>query len=228
MLVLCLLALLPVTAPGANILSLRQARDQQDRAVLARIAAQRGDAAAKTPTDAKAQYSAALAASYVAEVAQELHDKSGAYAAAVSGMPFAERAVALKPDSSEYNRILGTLCGQAISGNGLAALKYGKCALENVNKAIELDPKSSGAYVSRGVGNFYLPTAFGGGVDVALKDFQKAIELNPRSAEAYIWLGVAQRKANRPADARNAFEKALELNPNRLWARQQLDKTPRP
>jgi tetratricopeptide (TPR) repeat protein len=227
MVVFCLLALFPVTAPEANAPSLRQARDHQDRAALARIAAQRSDAAAKTPNDASAQYSAALAASYAAEVAQELHDKSAAYAAAVAGMPFAERAVALKPDSSEYNRVLGALCGQAISGNSLAALKYGKCALENVNKAIELDPKSSEAYLSQGVGYFYLPPAFGGGVDTALKDFQKAIQLNPRSAEAYIWLGVALRKSNRPAEARKAFEKALELNPNRLWARQQLDKTPR-
>jgi tetratricopeptide (TPR) repeat protein len=228
MVALCLLALLPITAPDANVPSLRQARDRQDRAALTRIAAQRSGAAAKIPADAAAQYSAALAASYVAEVAQELHDRSGAYAAAVAGMPFAERAVALKPDSAEYNRVLGALCGQAISGNGLAALKYGKCALENVNKAIELDPKSSDAYVSQGVGYFYLPPAFGGGVEVALKDFQKAIELNPRSAEAYTWLGVALRKANRPAESRKAFEKALELNPSRLWARQQLEKTPRP
>jgi len=30
--------------------------------------------------------------------------------------------VNLKPDSPEYQRILGTLCGQIISGNGMAAL----------------------------------------------------------------------------------------------------------
>ncbi len=204
-----------------------QARDRQDRAALERIAAERAEKARKNPADASLQYEAAVAESYVAEVAQELHDRSGAFSAAESGIAAAERAVALKADSAEYQRILGTLCGQAISGNGLAALKYGKCAMAGVNRAIELDPKSPLAYISHGIGYFYLPPAFGGGVDTALHDFQKAIELDPRSSEAYLWLGVALRKASRPTEARQAFERALELNPNRLWARQQLEKTPR-
>ena len=73
-------------------------------------------------------------------------------------------------------------------------LKYAKCALESVNKAIELDPKSSMAYLSHGVGNYYLPQAFGGGIDLAIKDFRKAIELNPKNADAWLWLGVALRQ----------------------------------
>ena len=60
---------------------------------------------------------------------------------------------------AEHHRILGTLCGQVIPGNVLAGLKYGRCALDSINKAIELDPKSAIAYVSRGVGNYYLPAA---------------------------------------------------------------------
>ena len=63
-----------------------------------------------------------------------------------------------------------------VSSNGLAGLRYGKCALGSVNKAIEIDPKSSEAYLSHGVGNYYLPPAFGGGIDMAIKDFEKAIE----------------------------------------------------
>ena len=95
----------------------------------------------------------------------------------------------MKPDSAEYQRILGTLCGQMISSSSLAGLKYGKCALDSVDKAIELDPKSSMAYVSHGVGNYYLPQALGGGIDLAIKDFRKAIDLNPKNADAWLWLG---------------------------------------
>ena len=113
-----------------------------------------------------------------------------------------------------------------ISSNGLAGLKYGKCALNEVNKAIELDPKSSEAYVSHGVGNYYLPAALGGGMELAIKDFQKAVELNPKSHEAYLWLGIALRKDNKPAEAHKALAKSLELNPNRVWTKQQLEKTP--
>jgi tetratricopeptide (TPR) repeat protein len=203
-----------------------KARDRQDRAALEKYAGELRSQADKDPKDAAAQYRFALAESYVAEVAIETRDKPAAKNAAQTGIDAAERAVNLKGDSSEYQRLLGTLCGQAISANGLAALKYGKCALTSVNRAIELDPKSSINYLSHGVGNYYLPPALGGGIELAIKDFRKAIELNPKNADAYLWLGVALRKDNQNAEAHKALAKALELNPNRLWAKQQLDKTP--
>ena len=205
-----------------------KARDRQDRAAIEKIAGELRAAAEKDPNDAAGQYRLALAESYSAEVAIEMRDKAAAKNAAQTGIDAAERAVNLKPDSPEYQRILGTLCGQIISGNGLAALKYGKCALNAVNKAIELDPKSSMAYLSHGVGNYYLPPALGGGMDVAVKDFRKAIELNAKNADAWLWLGIALRHENQADEARKALAKSVELNPNRVWAKQQLDKTPAP
>ena len=205
---------------------LLKARDHQDRAALEKMAAEWRALADKQPNDAAAQYRLALAESYSAEVAIEVHDKAGAKNAAQAGMDAATKAVNMKPDSGEYQRILGTLCGQMISSSSLAGLKYGKCALDSVDKAIELDPKSSMAYLSHGVGNYYLPQAFGGGIDLAIKDFRKAIELNPKNADAWVWLGVALRKSNQAAEAQKAFEQALQINPNRVWAKQQLEKTP--
>jgi|SRR5271165_478304 len=205
-----------------------KARDLQDRATLDRIFNDRRAAAAKQPQDAAAQYRLALAASYSAEVATELRDKNATKSLAQTGIDAAEKAVSLKPDSAEHQRILGTLCGQIISGNSLSAIKYGKCALEAVNKAIELDPKSSVNYVSRGVGNYYLPPAFGGGIDIAIKDFRKAIELDPKNSDAWLWLGIALRRSNQPEEARKAIAKSLELNPDRMWAKQQLEKTAAP
>ena len=217
-----------VIAAGAGLddADLIKARDHQDRAALEKLAGDARAAAEKQPNDPSTQYRLALAQSYAAEVAIELHDKSSAKSAAQGGMDAATKAVSLKPDSSEFQRILGTLCGQMVSSSSLAGLKYGKCALESVDKAIELDPKSSMAYVSHGVGNYYLPPAFGGGIDVAVKDFRKAIELNPKNADAWLWLGVALRRSNLAAEAQKAFERSLELNPSRVWAKQQLEKTP--
>jgi tetratricopeptide (TPR) repeat protein len=203
-----------------------KARDHQDRAALEKLAADARAASDKQPNDAAAQYRLALAQSYAAEVAIELHDKTVAKNSAEAGLDAAGKAVSLKPDSAEYQRILGTLCGQMVSSSSLAGLKYGKCALDSVNKAIELDPKSSMAYVSHGVGNYYLPSALGGGMDLAVKDFRKAIELNPKNADAWLWLGIALRRSNQAAEAQKAFERCLELNPNRVWAKQQLEKTP--
>jgi len=201
------------------------ARDKQDRAALIELAAQQSAAAAKTPNDAEAQYRAALANSYLAEVQIELRDRKAGGLAAEQGIRFAEKAVALKPDNAEYYRLLGTVYGQAIT-NIMTGLSYGAKAKDAINKAVERAPKSSMVYVARGVGNYYLPAQLGGGSKLAIPDFQKAIELDSRNAEAYLWLGLSLRKENRDDEARKAFAKSLELNPNRLWAKQQLEKTP--
>lgn len=54
-------------------------------------------------------------------------------------------------------------------------------AIRNFDKAIEIDPKSSEAYVNKGNAldnqEFY---------DLAIESFDKAIELSPDWAEAYL------------------------------------------
>lgn len=205
---------------------MEKARDTQNRGPLERLASQFQAAANKQPNDVQAQYRLALAESYLAEIAIETGDKNQARAAAEAGIKAAEHATALKPELAEYHRILGTLCGQVIPANVLAGLKYGHCAQDEVNKAVQLDPKAAANYLSRGVGNYYLPAAMGGGVDAAIKDFQRASELDARSGEAHLWLGIALRKANRNAEARKELQKAVDLNPARVWAKQQLAKTP--
>ena|SRR5688572_19782558 len=205
---------------------LEDARDRQDRAALEKSIAALQATASAQPANAAAQYRVALAQSYLSEIALELRDKSLARAGAEAGMSAAKRALEIKPDDAEYHRILGTLCGQVIPANVLAGLRYGRCALDSIKKAIELNPKSSNAWLSRGVGNYYLPESFGGGVKLAIADFEKAIQLNPKSADAHLWLGIALRKAGRNPDARKALSRSVELNPKRVWTRQQLEKTP--
>ncbi len=215
---------LAATAPGSD--SLETARNRQDRAFLERSARDLKAAAEKNSSDATAQYRFAQAQSYLAEVDFELKDKAAAKDAAETGIHAAERAVELQPNVAEHHRLLGTLCGQIVPAHVLLAMKYGSCARTSIDRAIELDPKSAKAYVSRGVGNYYLPSSFGGGVELAIRDFRKAIQLDPQSADAYLWLGIALRKLNRNAEARKEIGKSLELNPNRIWAKQQFEKTP--
>jgi tetratricopeptide (TPR) repeat protein len=222
MLVLLIAGLMAGAAPSP----LEMARDQQDRGSLQNLVNDYSAAAAKAPNDAGAQYLAALASSYLAEVALEVRDKRQAEQVAQRGVKLAERAVALKPEVAEYYRVLGTLCGQVVPANVLTGLSYGKRAQDAIGKAVEKDPKSAGVYVARGVGNYYLPAAFGGGMELAIADFRKALQLDANNAEAYLWLGLSLRKQNKNADARQAFGKSLELNPNRIWVKQQLDKTP--
>ena len=221
MLAIIIAAFMAAAAPSP----LEVARDKQDRAALTELAAQAGAAAGKAPNDAEAQYRAALANCYLAEVVIELRDRKGGRQIAEQGIRFAEKTVALKPASAEYYRLLGTLYGQAVT-DIMSGLAYGPKAKDAINKAVEKAPKSSMMYVARGVGNYYVPAQLGGGAKLSIPDFQKAIELDPRNAEAYLWLGLSLRKENRDAEARQAFAKSLELNPNRVWTKQQLEKTP--
>jgi len=157
----------------------------------------------------------------------EQRDKKGSSAIAETGMGYAKRAVELNQWWGEYHRLLGTLCAQTIPGNLILAMRYGRCAMDEVDKAIQEQPKSSIAWLSKGVGNYYLPAQFGGGPDKALSDIKKAIELDGKNADAYLWQGIVLRKLNRNAEARKSIETALTLSPGRVWAKQQLEKTPK-
>jgi tetratricopeptide (TPR) repeat protein len=204
---------------------LEDARDRQDGAALDRSIVELRAASANGQP--QALYQLATAYSYAAEVAIEVKDKAKAETLAESGIDAIKNALRTRENSSEYHRLLGELCGQVIPANPIAgALKYGSCARDEINKALELDSKNALAYVSRGVGNYYLPAALGGSLDAAVKDFDAAIALNPQLDEAYLWKGIALRKNKQLAAARTALETAWKLNPNRIWIKQQLDKTP--
>jgi tetratricopeptide (TPR) repeat protein len=205
--------------------ALEDARDRQDLAALDRSIGELKAASANGQP--QAFYQLATAYSYAAEVAIEVKDKAKAEALAESGIDAIKNALRAQDNSSEYHRLLGELCGQVLPANPMAgALKYGPCARDEINRALELDNKNALAYVSRGVGNYYLPPQLGGSLEDAIKDFDRAIALNPRLDEAYLWKGIALRKNKQLAAAREALETAWKLNPNRIWIKQQLDKTP--
>ncbi len=206
---------------------LLRARDRQDRAALEKMISTLQVAADKAPNDAEAHYRVALANSYLGEISLELKDKAGAEKAADAGVHAAQAAIALQPKNAEYYRVLGTLCGQAIPAvNMLSALTYGKRAKDAIDKAMALDPKSARIYEAQGVGNYYLPQQLGGGPELAMKDFQKAIELDPKLADSYLWLALSLRKLHRNGEARQALQHAIDLDPQRIWLKEQLEKTP--
>lgn len=213
-----------IASNAQTAVDLGAARDRGDLAAIDRFIAQASGAGANS---ADAQYKLALAYSYGAEVAMEQRDKKKSEALAEKGLEPAQKAVAANGGNAEFHRLQGALCGQVIPANPLmGALKYGQCARDEINKAIQLNPNLTLAYVTRGVGNFYLPASMGGGADMATKDFDKAISLDPKLPDAYLWKGITLRKANRIGEARQALEQAAKLAPNRVWIKEQLQKLP--
>ena len=215
-----------LTAAASVIPDLLRARNHQDRPALDGIIG-RLQTSAKAGSSPDVEYQLAMAYSYAAEVSMEQRDKKKAEAYAEAGIEAAKKAVDAKPNDAEYHRVYGNLCGQVIPANPiLGAFKYGQCARDELDKALQLDPKLALAYVSRGVGNYYLPEQFGGGVTLALNDFDKAIALDPNLSDAYLWKGIALRKVNKNSEAHQILAKAVQLSPDWAWAKEQLQKTP--
>ena len=207
---------------------LAKLRDRQDRPCLEKAAAALHADADKAANDANKWYESAIAYSYLAEILYEVRDKAASERAAEAGVKDADRAISLNAKNADYYRVLGTLCGQVIPANPImGAIAYGKRAKEALDKAIQMDPKSARAYVAHGVGFYYLPASFGGGPENAMKDYRQAISLDPKNAEAYLWLGIALSKGHQTEQAREALTKSLQLDPDRVWTKQQLDKLPK-
>jgi tetratricopeptide (TPR) repeat protein len=224
-LILCIIFTLPALAAEKD--NLDKLLDHQDRAGLEQAAGTLHTAAAAKPAEGNGWYRAALAYSYAAEVAMEQRDKNGSEKFARTGAKDAEQAVSLTPNNAEYHRLLGTLYGQVIPANPLiGALSFGKKAKDELEHAIALDPKSPRVWIAHGVGFFYLPVNMGGGAENAIKDYRKALGLDPKSWEAWLWTGVALKKDHQEKEAREAFQKSLDLNPDHVWTRQQLASVP--
>jgi protein O-mannosyl-transferase len=81
-------------------------------------------------------------------------------------------------------------------------------ALNDYNKAIELNPNYSNAYFNRG--NLFRNEKV---YDRASDDYSKAIELNPIYSEAFINRGIVFMFEKKYDRALNDFNKSIELNP---------------
>jgi tetratricopeptide (TPR) repeat protein len=84
-------------------------------------------------------------------------------------------------------------------------------ALADLNRALELDPKSSNAYNDRG-----LVKKAKHDLEGAAADYSKAIELNPKDATALSNLGVIKLDSSEVEAAIIYFDRALKIEPTRI------------
>jgi tetratricopeptide (TPR) repeat protein len=87
-------------------------------------------------------------------------------------------------------------------------------AVQELNRAIELNPKYAAAYFLRGTAQFQLQN-----FRPALADFDQAISLNPKSAIAYYSRGlIKSQQLNDAPGALTDYTKAIELYPQYAMA----------
>lgn len=79
-------------------------------------------------------------------------------------------------------------------------------ASANCQRALELDSRIPGAYVT--LGRIHENS---GKYDLATQEFQKSLDFNPRDADALNGMGITQERAGRLKEAETAFQKAIAL-----------------
>ncbi|HXI87283.1 MAG TPA: tetratricopeptide repeat protein [Parvularculaceae bacterium] len=95
-----------------------------------------------------------------------------------------------------------------------------QAAIDDFNAALAIDPALGEALVNRG--NSYF---LGSRLDDALADYQKSLEFGvSKPWAAWYNIGLVHEAKKDKAKARDAYEKALELNPNFDLAKAKLAK----
>jgi len=145
-----------------------------------------------------------------------------------------EEAIELKPNFAEAHALLSGLYGQKTGMQPFKAMTLGPKSDRAMERAKELAPENPRVMLIDGTGDYFKPSMFGGDKDAALKKFERAAQLAAQEqvddplmpswgyAEAYAWIGYAHMEADRTKEARHAFERALEINPDYGWVKEVL------
>jgi tetratricopeptide (TPR) repeat protein len=126
-----------------------------------------------------------------------------------------------EPQNADLHAWKGHIMGNLAQGNPLDMMKYGMGAMQEYEAALQLDPKNADAHFGRGMARLMAPPGFGGDLDGAIKDFEAA--LTKPTPETYFYLGEAYKKNGLNDKAKEAYQKALTLNPNHQQAKKALD-----
>lgn len=164
-------------------------------------------AAAATPADAETQ--ALLAQACLAQGNNE---------EAVAAM---EKATALDPKSSNYQRLLGDTYGaSAIKAGLFGKIGFARKCKAAYDKAVELDPKNIDARWSIMEYCRQAPAIAGGGMEAAYAQAEEIRKLDPaRGRVALATLYVSEKKM---VEAFGLFDEALAANPDDYAAMYQL------
>ena len=135
-----------------------------------------------------------------------------------------------KSPTADALALRSSITGQMIglSSNPLAGMTMGPRANDLMDKAVRLGPSNPRVWLMRGMSAMFTPKMFGGGTDKAEDYLTKAIaffdtdKAQPPAptwglVDAYIWLGQALQKNEKYEQARSAYNKALELQPENQW-----------
>ena len=157
---------------------------------------------------------------------------------AVEHLQIAKRSVddgeEIDEAAAEVYALLSNVFGRQISLSPLKGIYLGPRSKGILRRAERLAPGNPRVVLSSAIGYHNTPRFFGGNKEKAMAGFQRAAKLfarekpaNPNHpvwgrSDTYTWMGIAYLERKERDAAREAFEKALEIDPDNRWAREML------
>jgi tetratricopeptide (TPR) repeat protein len=217
-----------LTAPAQTVdplaPALESARRKRDPVQLESLKSQLEQRVNQEPHDSQALFKLALVEGYLVDVAELRKDKKAADAALEKALEAAQHSIKLNDNSADAHSLLADLYGRKISlGNGMfAGPRFGPKVNEENKRAMALDDKNPRVWASAGRQYLMTPKTFGGDTSKAIDSFKKSLALDPNQDETWVWLAKAYEKQSDKANAHDAIQHALQLNPQNPWAQETL------
>ncbi len=147
------------------------------------------------------------------------------------GIDALEKAIKIDENMTEGYALLGSIMGWKSGLKPMQAMFLGPKSTNMVAKAKEMEPDNPRVTMIAAISDYNTPKMFGGDPERAKEGFKKAATLFEREEvadplmpawgheETYAWLGQALVADGAIEEARAAYEKALEINPEYGWVK---------
>ena len=160
-------------------------------------------------------------------------EKASSEQSADAGITALEEAVKLYPAFADAHALLGSLYGQKAGGGMMAGMKYGQKSAVTMERAITLQPKNPRILMLEGISLYFKPAMWGGDKQKALANLQRACDLAEQGAcaakeatmpdwghaDVFAWKGMMFAKEEDIDNAKAAYERALQVQPNYAWVK---------
>jgi tetratricopeptide (TPR) repeat protein len=175
----------------------------------------------QNPNDAQSEYQLARVEACLADVAEMRKDKKAASAAIRKAIEAAQRSIQLNEKAADPHSLLADLYGRkiALGTEMFAGPRFGPKVGEENKRAMTLDDRDPRVWASLGRQYLMAPKAFGGDVPKAIESFQKSLALDASQDETWYWLAKAYEKQGDKTKARDAIQRAVQLNPDNPLAK---------
>ena len=143
-------------------------------------------------------------------------------------------AIELEDNFSDAHALLASAYGQKLGLKPHLGMVLGPETKRALEKSKRLDGDNPRVVLTDGMSDYYTPSIFGGDKQRAISKVEQALELFAKEEildpfqpswgydEACAQLGIMRQEAGDIEGAREAFVKALEVNPNNGWVKSQL------